>query len=101
MVMGEYEEMKYGSLRLLSEQPFVGITEEVLQKVDEELKKIRVSPDEDDDPTDQQTDTSTDAPTDVHTDQSSDDPTDKTQEPVNSSFLVKFKLFIFVLILLF
>ncbi len=101
MVMGEYEEMKYGSLRLLSEQPFVGITEEVLQKVDEELKKIRVSPDEDDDPTDQQTDTSTDAPTDVHTDQSSDDPTDKTQEPVNSSFLVKFKLFIFVLIFLF
>jgi len=49
MATGETQEMKYGTLRLLSVQPFVGISDELLQEFDEKLKKIRVSPPDDDD----------------------------------------------------
>ena len=76
MATGETQEMKYGTLRLLSVQPFVGISDELLQEFDEKLKKIRVSPPDDDD------------------EQRDDPPTDR-------SWLLKLKLSIFGLILLF
>jgi len=81
MATGENKEMKYGTLRLLSVQPFVGISDELLQELDEKLKKIRVSsPDDDDEPSD---------------DEQRDDP------PTDRSWLLKLKLSIFGLILLF
>ena len=81
MATGENKEMRYGTLRLLSVQPFVGISDELLQELDEKLKKIRVSsPDDDDEPSD---------------DEQRDDP------PTDRSWLLKLKLSIFGLILLF
>ena len=42
MAIGESEEITYGSIRLLSTQPFVGLTQEQVDKCQEELTKIRV-----------------------------------------------------------
>ena len=64
MATGENTEMLYGSIRLLSTQPFIGLTEEQLNKCQEELSKIRVVdykipdviPPTDDTPTDESTD---------------------------------------------
>ena len=64
MATGENTEMLYGSIRLLSTQPFIGLTEEQLNKCQEELSKIRVVnytipdviPPTDDTPSDEPTD---------------------------------------------
>ena len=43
MMTGENDEMMFGNLRLLSVQPFVGFNEDLLNELDEKLRKIRVS----------------------------------------------------------
>ena len=42
MAIGENEELRLGSIRLLATQPFIGVTPELVEKIDEELSKIRL-----------------------------------------------------------
>jgi alpha-L-rhamnosidase len=94
MMMGENEEMMYGSLRLLSDQPFVGIPEPLLKEIDIALRKIRVSPSEEDDEL-------SDEPIDKPTDKPNDEPIDSSRKHTGISGFIKLNLFIFILILLF
>ena len=102
MMTGENEEMMYGSLRLLSDQPFVGISEPLLKEIDTALRKIRVSPSEEDDaPNDKPTDKPTDKLTDEPTEKPTDEPIDSSQNHTGISGFLELNLLIFILILLF
>ena len=87
MATGENTEMLYGSIRLLSTQPFIGLTEEQLNKCQEELSKIRVVDYKIPDvipPTD-----------DTHTDESTDN-NSKSNFLKNNHFLVLLSLIILI-----
>ena len=74
LMMRENEEVMYSSLRLLSDSPFVGFSEPLLMEIDTALRKIRVSPSDDDD------DEPSDEPSDEASDEPSDEPTDKSDK---------------------
>ena len=63
MAIGENEEMQFGTIRELKDTPFIGMTDEMINKCQEELSKIKVlnytSPD-DEIPTDSPIDPSDD-----------------------------------------
>ena len=81
--IGENSEMLYGTIRLMSETPFFSITQEVIDKCQEELSKIKVlnytTPDID--------------PT--------DEPYDPTDDPGDKAEFMKFNSLILCLIILF
>ena len=47
MMIGGNEEMKYGSIRTMVGQPFLGVTEDQLEKIQEKLSKIKINPEDD------------------------------------------------------
>ena len=90
-VTGENSETLYGSIRLMSKTPFFGITEEVMNKCQDELSKIKVI-----------NYTMPDDPTDTPIDPT-DDPTDRTDtdDHKGKSNFMKFNSLILSLIILF
>ena len=87
---GEQIDLQYSSIRLISENPFSGLTPEILDKLQEELSKIKIlnytSPDI--------------APTDYPTDEPID--SSKDEDKSNNYFLLMFnQLILSLLILLF
>ena len=88
---GENREMLYGSIRLMSKTPFFGITQEVMDKCQDELGKIKVI-----------NYTMPDDPTDTPIDPT-DDPTDHTDsdDHKGKSNFMKFNSLILCLIILF
>ena len=47
MMIGGNEEMKYGSIRTMIGTPFLGVTEDQLEKIQEKLSKIKINPEDD------------------------------------------------------
>ena len=47
MMIAGNEEMKYGSIRTMVGQPFLGVTEDQLEKIQENLSKIKINPEDD------------------------------------------------------
>ena len=47
MMIAGNEEMKYGSIRTMVGQPFLGVTEDQLEKIQEKLSKIKINPEDD------------------------------------------------------
>ena len=93
MMTGETDEMKYGSLRLLADQPFVGMSDELLQELDTALRKIRVS-------SDLSSSSSSSIIEDEPNDESSDNPSRESSSDDDSGFL-KLGLIVFGYIFLF
>ena len=47
MMIAGNEEMKYGSIRTMVGQPFLGVTEDQLEKLQKKLSKIKINPEDD------------------------------------------------------
>jgi alpha-L-rhamnosidase len=47
MMIGDNQEMKYGSIRTMVGQPFLGVTEDQLEKLQKKLSKIKINPEDD------------------------------------------------------
>ena len=90
MMTGENDEMMFGILRLLSVQSFVGFDEDLINELDEKIRKIRVSVNEDDDSSDDQINEET-----------KDDSNTNNDNDKNGSAFFKISLFIYGLIFLF
>ena len=90
---GEQIDNQYRSIRLISDNPFSGLTPDILKQLEEELGKIKIlnytSPDIE--PTDDPTDYPTDEPTDSSND----------EDKLNNNLLMFNQLIVCLLILLF